>query len=95
VRIRVTPTGLEPVDNLQITATVRPWPDGEVTGTGSVEARSQPLEDPLGGEHFFLDVPMPHFRPWTPETCNLYTAEITVRRADQVLLPLRAYPSLA
>jgi len=85
VRIRVTPTGLERISGLRIVAAVRPWPTGEVVGTGETKARSAPSPDPLGGEHFFVDVPMPGFKPWTYEDRNLYLAEVKVLRNDQVL----------
>ena len=85
VRIRVTPTGLEPLDGLTIAARVTPWPQGETIGRGKTAARSAPSHDPLGGEHVFVDVPMPGFKPWTPEERNLYTAEVVVLRGKELL----------
>jgi hypothetical protein len=85
VRIRVTPTGIERLDGLKLTAKVRPWPEGDVIGSAETEARCIPVPDPLGGEHFFLDVPMPDFLPWTHQECNLYTADVRLSRGAVVL----------
>ena len=85
VKIRVTPTGLQRVDDLEIVAQVKPWPDGKVMGKGQAPARLVPNPDPLGGEHFFVEVPMPGFQPWTYEKCALYTARVQLARKGQVL----------
>jgi hypothetical protein len=85
VRIRVTPAGLRRVDGLRIRAQVRPWPDGDVIGEAEVPARLAPAADPLEGEHFFVEVPMPGFRAWTPEEPHLYRADITVTIGGKVL----------
>jgi len=85
VRIRVTLTGVEPADGLRIEAKVRPWPEGDVIGSGEAEACLTPDPDPLGGEHFTVGVPMPGFRAWTHEACNLYTAEVVLRHGERVL----------
>lgn len=85
VRIRVTPTGLERADNLQIIAQVRSWPDGKFIGEGRAPARLVPDPDPLGGEHFFVEVPMPDFQPWTPEQRALYLADVQLSQAGRVL----------
>ena len=85
VRIRVTPTGIRRVDDLEIVAQVKPWPDGQVMGKGQAPARLVPDADPLGGEHFFVEVPMPAFQPWTYEKCPLYTAQVRLMRKGQVL----------
>ncbi|MCR4412163.1 MAG: hypothetical protein NUV77_07025 [Thermoguttaceae bacterium] len=85
VRIRVTPTGVQRLDALTIAAQVKPWPDGEVLGKGQATARLVPDPDPLGGEHFVVDVPMPDFEPWTHETCPLYVAQVTLAKAGRVL----------
>ncbi|MCZ7638063.1 MAG: hypothetical protein M5U12_19680 [Verrucomicrobia bacterium] len=47
VRIRVTPSGLEPLDGLRITARVKSWPEGQVIGEGESAARLRPDPDPL------------------------------------------------
>lgn len=65
VKIRVTPTGLENMDDLKIVAQVKSWPDGKVIGKDQAQARLMPDKDPLGGEHFLVEVPMPGFQPWT------------------------------
>lgn len=85
VKIRVTPTGSEHLDNLQIVVRVKPWPDGKVLGEGQTPARLVPSPDPFGGEHFFVEVPMPGFKPWTYETPDLYTAQVTLRSGGRVL----------
>ncbi len=85
VKIRVTPAGLEPIDNLTISARVKPWPDGDTIGEGKTSARLMPNPDPLGGEHFFVEVPMPGFKPWTYENCNLYTAEVEITKDAKIL----------
>jgi len=76
VSIRVTPTGLARLDGLTVSAEVRPWPEGAVVGRGTTQARLVPDPDRLRGEHFFVEVPMPGFKPWTPEERNLYTAQV-------------------
>lgn len=80
VKIRVTLTGPNPLDDLGIIAKVRSWPDGKVMGEGQTSARLTPSSDPLGGEHFFVEVPMQGFRPWTYEEPHLYTADVAVVR---------------
>jgi len=80
VKIRVTPAGAQRVDDLTIVAEVKSWPDGKVMGTGRAPARLVPNSDPLGGEHFFVEVPMPGFQPWTYEKCPLYTAQVKLTR---------------
>ncbi|MBE3134146.1 MAG: hypothetical protein IMZ55_11770, partial [Acidobacteria bacterium] len=85
VKIRVTPTGIERADGLEIAAQVKPWPDGKVMGEGQAPARVVPDADPLGGEHFVVEVPMPGFQPWTYEKCPLYTAQVKLTRQGRVL----------
>ncbi len=81
VRIRVTPTGFGA--GLTATAEVRAWPGGELVGRGQT-----PVSLMSGGEkgpHFFVDVPMPGFRPWTYEEPYLYTAQVSLKRGKKVL----------
>lgn len=85
VNIRVTPTGLQRVDDLQVTAHVTRWPDGKLMGRGQTPARVTPDPDPLGGEHFFVEVPMPGFEPWTHERCPLYQARVQLTRRGRLL----------
>ncbi len=85
VKIRVTPTGIGRVDDLEIVAQVKPWPDGKVMGKGQAPARLVPDPDPLGGEHFFVTVPMPGFQPWTYEKCPLYTAQVKLTAKGRIL----------
>ena len=85
VTIRVTPSGLEPLDDLKIIAQVKPWPDGKVMGKGQAPARLVPDPDPLGGQHFFVEVPVPGFQPWTYEKCPLYIARIALMKEGRVL----------
>lgn len=85
VRIRVTPTSLAPLDDLQIIARVNAWPNGKTLGESQALARSVPTSDPLGGEHFSVDVPMPGFQAWTYENCPLYLAQVKLTRQGRVL----------
>jgi len=85
VRIRVTPAGLDFIENLTISARVKPWPKGETIGQAKTSARLVPNPDRLAGEHFFVEVPMPDFEPWTYENCNLYTAEIEISKDAKIL----------
>lgn len=85
VKIRVTPTGLKRLDNLIITARVFTYPDRRFVGEGRTSARVEPEKDFLGWEHFFVEVPMPGFKPWTPEEPNLYTAEVRLWQGRQIL----------
>ena len=85
VTIRITPSGLERLDGLTIRARVRPWPGGDIVGQGQAQGRLVPDADPLGGEHFSVEVPMPNFKPWTYESCNLYIAEVTLLKGKTVL----------
>jgi beta-galactosidase/beta-glucuronidase len=85
VRIRVTPTGIERLDDLKIVAEVRPWPEGKVMGEGEASASLVPNSDPIGGEHFFVEVPMPGFEPWTYEECPLYIARVKLAKDGRTL----------
>lgn len=85
VKIRVTPAGLERLDDLMIVAQVKPWPAGKLMGQGQAQARLVPNPDPLGGEHFFVEVPMPGFQPWTYEKCPLYTARVKLTKEGRTL----------
>lgn len=85
VKIRVTPTGRERIDDLEIVAQVKSWPDGMVAGQSQASARLTPNPDPLGGEHIFVEVPIPGFEPWTYEEPHLYTAEVALKRGEKVL----------
>ena len=85
VRIRVTPTGLERLEGLRIMARVTTWLDGKAMGEGESAAWLVPDADPLGAEHFFVEVPMPGFEPWTHERCPLYTAQVTLAKEGRVL----------
>jgi len=85
VRIRVTPTGVERAVGLTIIAWVQSGPNGQIVGEGQAPARLVPDPDPLGGEHFFVDVPMTDFQPWTHEKCPLYCARVKLVQGDRVL----------
>ncbi len=85
VRLRVTPTGPQRLDDLRISAQVKAWPQGPVMGEGLAEARLVPDPDPLGGDHFFVDVPMPGFKRWTYEQCPLYAAQVKLLQDGRVL----------
>ncbi len=85
VKIRVTPTGTERLDDLKIVAQVKSWPDEKVMGQGQASARLTPNPDRLAGDHFYVEAPMPGFKPWTYEEPHLYTAEVSLRRGERVL----------
>lgn len=85
VRIRVTAVGPKPVEGLTVSADVRSWPDGQPTGHGEAAARVSVNPSPLSGDHAFVAVPMPGFKPWTYEEPNLYTAAVTLKRGSKVL----------
>jgi hypothetical protein len=85
VTIRIMPNGIETLDGLTIRARVRPWPGDGMVGEGQAQARLAPDADPLGGEHFSVEVPMANFKPWTHESCNLYLAEVTLLKGEAVL----------
>ncbi|MBN2137671.1 MAG: hypothetical protein JW720_07685 [Sedimentisphaerales bacterium] len=85
VTIRVTPAGLERLDDLTIRASVRPWPRGNAFATAQAPASLVPNPDPIEGDHFFVDVPMPGFKPWTPEYCNLHLAEVDLLKGKTLL----------
>ncbi len=85
VKIRVTPTGPQRLDDLKVVAQVKPWPDGTVMGEGQAPASLVPGPDPLGGEHFFVDVPTPGFQPWTYEKCPLYVAQVKLTQEGRTL----------
>lgn len=85
VKIRVTPTGIERVDDLKVIAQVRAWPAGKLMGEGQAPARLIPSPDPLGGEHFFVEAPMPGFQAWTYEQCPLYLAQVQLTKDGRVL----------
>ncbi|MBN1845335.1 MAG: hypothetical protein JW810_06595, partial [Sedimentisphaerales bacterium] len=85
VTVRVTPSGLARLDGLTVRVRVRPWPDGEPVGAGQAPARLVPDPDPLGGEHFFVEVPLASCRPWSPEDRHLYLAEVILLQGQAVL----------
>ncbi|HEY5914403.1 MAG TPA: glycoside hydrolase family 2 TIM barrel-domain containing protein, partial [Verrucomicrobiae bacterium] len=85
VKIRVTPTALERLDDVKILAQAGSWPDGTILGEGQAPARIEPNPDPIGGEHFFVDVPMPGFKPWTHEQSPLYFARVKLSRQGRTL----------
>ena len=85
VKIRVTPTGFQRLDDLNIVAQVKSWPDGKVMGENQAPAKLMPDSDPLGGEHFFVEVPMLDFQPWTYEKCPLYLAHVQLTKEGRIL----------
>ena len=85
VKIRVTPAGLQRVDDLQILAQVKPWPDGKIMGQGQAPAQFIPNPDPIAGAHFSVEVPMPGFQPWSTEKCPLYLAQVRLVHRGRVL----------
>jgi len=89
VRIRVTPTGIEPVRDLKIITEIMPYPEGEIIGKGETDVDFMPDPDDPIGSHFFVDVPMPGFKPWTYEECNLYNADVKLTKDGKVLDMLR------
>lgn len=89
VRIRVTLTGVQPVKDLEIIAKVKPYPNGQIIGEGKCKAEFSPNQENLIGKHFFIDVPMPNFKPWSFEECNLYYADVQVIKNSEILDELR------
>ncbi|MCX8155913.1 MAG: hypothetical protein N3J91_05595 [Verrucomicrobiae bacterium] len=85
VTFRVTPVGFEVMEELQIKVQVSSWPDGGRIGEGMGPARLIPTTDPLGGEHAYVQVPMPGCRPWTPEERQLYQARVILTRHGELL----------
>lgn len=84
VAIRVTPTGPEAVDDMKVAVQVK-FSDGNEIGRGAATTKYKPDPDPLGGEHTTVEVPMPSFKPWTHEECNLYTATVQLLHGGKVL----------
>jgi len=89
VRLRITFTGTKPISDLKILAEVRPYPDGEIISKGETDAEFIPNTDDPIGRHFSVDVPMPNFKPWTYEECNLYYAEVKITKGERILDILR------
>jgi len=84
VRLRVTPVGCAPGTELGFKASVRPWPKGKVVWTGETTGKVSAAATPTDADHFFVDVPMPDFKAWTPEERNLYVAEVTALRSGKL-----------
>jgi hypothetical protein len=89
VRIRITLSGTKPISDLKILAKVRAYPDSEIIGKGETGAEFAPNPDDPIGKHFFVDVPITNFKPWTYEDCNLYYAEIKITKNNEILDILR------
>jgi len=85
VTFRVTPAGKEKINGLTITAQVKLWPDGDITGKAETSARLIPGASPSGYEHFYIEVPMPGFKPWTYENPNLYSSRIQISKDGKIL----------
>ncbi len=54
-------------------------------GHGEGKARAIVATDPLDGEHFYVDVPLSDFTPWTPKTPQLYTARVRLMKDGRLL----------
>jgi len=61
------------------------WVRREFEVSAAQADRSIPSPDLLGGEHFFIDVPMADFKPWTHKECNLYSADVRLLCGEDVL----------
>jgi len=85
VTFRVTPVSHQPIDSLGVSVSVRPAGGGEVVGEGHGQAAARPYDDPLAGEHYYVDVRMENFRPWTHLDPYLYEAQVSLSK-DGVLL---------
>ena len=83
--IRITPIGPKSIDDLQVHAQIRRWPDGQGMGEGRTTSRLVPDPDPLGGQHFFVEVSMPGYKAWTYEEPSLYTAQVRILKDGRVL----------
>jgi len=100
VTIRVTLAGLKEMDDLEISAGVSTWlgygdESDEMKpvpptwrswrSMGITSARLRPDPDPLGGEFFYVTVPMPGFEPWCIENQPLYTANVWIHQRGKIL----------
>lgn len=89
VKIRVTPVGFKKLDDLQIVASVRLCDDNLIKSTkgmtGHAKARLIPDPDPLGGEHFFVEVPIHQLEKWDTERQPLYSATVTLIDGENFL----------
>ena len=89
VVIRVTPTGLKKLDNLRILAEVKPANDNMASPSqrmlGQTNARLIPDSDPLGGEHFYVDIPMHSIKTWDYERQPLYLAAVVLCDNEKIL----------
>ncbi len=94
VMIRVTPVGFKTIDDLHISADVAYWTPqiegidvkpGPIWKSNDAIARLQPDLDPLGGEHFFVEVPVPGFRKWGLERQPLYMARVKLSKDGKTL----------
>ncbi|MCL2348371.1 MAG: hypothetical protein FWC50_08935 [Planctomycetaceae bacterium] len=91
VVIRVTTVGLKKLDNLEIIAKVSPCSDdanvkpAQAWKAVHTTAHLLPDPDPLGGEHFYVDVPVPGYEPWTYEKQPLYSANVKLLKDGKLL----------
>ncbi len=94
VKIRVTPVGFKKLDDLHITAQVAHWipategvdiKPGRIWTSNDVKARLRPDPDPLGGEHFTVEVQMPGFQKWDFERQPLYKARVKLSKDGKTL----------
>ena len=85
VAFRVVPEGLAAQEGLTVRAEVRSWPDGKLIGQGETAATVVTDPDPLAPKFCTVEVPMPHFKAWTPEDRNLYTATLRLAQGGRLL----------
>ncbi|MCX7872702.1 MAG: hypothetical protein N2487_05400, partial [Verrucomicrobiae bacterium] len=85
VKIRVTPAGIKEMSDYTIVAFIKSHPDGRTVGEGKTHGRLVPAANPLACEHFYVDVPLTHFKLWTHESPYLYTAIIRLEHNGVLL----------
>ncbi len=85
VAFRVVPEGLAAQEGVRVQAEVRSWPDGKLVGRGEAEATVVTDPDPLAPKFCRVEVSMPHFKAWTPEERNLYTATLRLAQGGRLL----------
>ena len=85
VRFRVTITGFEPLDQLQISVMVKPMSEKNILSQEKIMVNYTPASEAFHENHFFVEVPLPGFTPWTPETPYLYSSSIQLIQNEKLL----------
>jgi len=85
VKIRVTPIAPQKIADITLTAQVRPFPKGSTLGNAKITVTAAQASEPLEGKHYFIEVPMPGFEPWTYENQNLYQGHLELTKDGKLL----------